>query len=249
MDELGLSLNEAAEKSGLPADRLDLAVAQNYVAWHSFELTAIADALSCSIDYLCGREERRAITAEEVGRVWDLCMRHCQAWNMLSNDGHRWTIKFVNACHASPVEPELDLTEADAREIHDSQTPLGEYRWEHLSPSTRRRRLDIINAARRYRPPTRADKLVNACHVSPAEPEELTEAEARHAYTTLRPGYFCKWDLLTPKARAEEVSYINAARRYCPPSRADKLKAAIDLLGPDHPEAVAVLEEAAHADR
>jgi hypothetical protein len=137
MDELGLSLNEAAEKSGVPADRLDLAVAQNYVAWHSFELTAIADALSCSIDYLCGREERRS------------------------------------------AEPERDLTEADAREIHDSQTQLGEFRWDQLTANARIRRLDIINAARRYRPPSRAEKMQAAIDLlGTRHPEAVAVLEA-----------------------------------------------------------------------
>jgi hypothetical protein len=88
-------------------------------------------------------------------------------------------MKFVNACHASPAEPERELTEADAREIHDSQTPLGEHRWEHLTANARRRRLDIINAARRYRPPSRADKLRAAIDLlGTRHPEAVAVLEA-----------------------------------------------------------------------
>jgi hypothetical protein len=183
MDDLGLSVEQLATKADVSRNELYYALdARKLIPWTPGEFIRLADALSCSIDYLCGREERRIITAEEVGRVWgDFAAPYVYLWN--HQIFRRDLTKLVNACHASPAEPERDLTEAEAREIHDSQTH-GESRWEHLTANARIRRLDIINAARRYRPP----------------------------------------------------------------SRAEKMQAAIDLLGPDHPEAVAVLE-AARADR
>jgi hypothetical protein len=224
MDELGMSVALLAEKVGCSLNVVQRAYDRYSVTWHITEIIAIADALSCSIDYLCGREERRVITAEEVGRVWDAVMspERFARWSGTRQSSRDSYIELVNACHASPAV----VTEEEVGRIWDLCMRHCQA-WNMLS-----------NDGHRW-----TMKFVNACHAYPAEPErDLTEADYAALFDACGGPY--KWHKVDGDARARWRDTVARIRRYRPPSRADKLKAAIDLLGTRHPEAVAVLEAA-----
>lgn len=101
-------------------------------------------------------------------------------------------------------------------------------RWRELTSDTRRM----------------LREFVEACH----EPAELTEEDAGRCWDeNLEPDDF-SWAQLTDDERRSQTQYANTLRRYTPPSLPTKLARAIEALGPDHPEAVRILQEAADDD-
>jgi len=70
----------------------------------------------------------------------------------------------------------------------------------------------------------------------------LADAEQVYEATTM-PGVALPWAQLPVESRQHVHKLLNAARRYEPLTFADRLRAAVKLLGDAHPDAVGILQK------